>query len=422
MENIDDVLDRSALRQLQWAKLSPILKKLASAEGFYRSAMDASGSLTGLEDFVAKVPLTTKEALLEDRMKHPPFGSHFLAPLDRFTRFCLTSGTSTGQPMAWIDTQENWEAMLECWHRVYKAAGLEAGRDRIYFAFSFGPFLGFWTAFDAASQIYLSFPGGGQSSKARLEQIARYQATVLCCTPTYALRLGELIGAKGSDIQRSDLGVRKIIVAGEPGGGLPSVRSQIERVWGARVLDHHGMTEVGPVTYEDLNHPGGLMVIEESFLAEVIDPATGVEVEEGASGELVLTTLDRAHCPILRYRTGDWVKKTSVNGRLYLEGGILSRIDDMRVVRGVNIYPAAIENVVREFAEVQEFMVEESTAHGMNELKVLIESKEESVVGEIAARLESRLRDVFCLRIEVQEVPFNTLPRHEFKSKRWRRV
>lgn len=416
-------LDRATLERQQWEKLRPLLGRLAEVPGFYQRKFAAAGvevaKLGGLADFKRVVGVTEKAELLGDRLEHPPFGSQLVEPMVAYTRFCQTSGTSTGQPMAWLDTEVSWAAMLECWRWVYAAAGLEAGRDRIFFAFSFGPFLGFWTAFEAAARDYLALPGGGLSSQARLECMARYGATVLCCTPTYALRLGEQIGA-ASGVQLSDLAVKKVIVAGEAGGSVAAVRERIEALWGARVFDHHGMTEVGPVSFELEAAPGTLQVIEEAYLAEVVNPATGLEVEEGECGELWLTTLERAACPLLRYRTGDWVKKRYCAGRLGLEGGVLCRVDDMVVVRGVNVYPSAVEQVVRQFPEVVEFEVEQRRVEAMAEivLRVEVASGAEGVV----KRLEARLRDTFALRIPVVQVASGSLPRYEFKAQRWRKM
>lgn len=417
-------IDRSALRVLQQRKLTELLRRIEGTDSFYSARFAVEGlraaDLGELESFCKQVRWTTKDDLLRDRQEHPPFGTQMLEAVERYTRFCQTSGTSTGQPMAWVDTPESWEAMLVCWRKVYEAAELVPGVDRVFFAFSFGPFLGFWTAFEAAVRDYLAVPGGGLSSQARLDCLRRYNATVLCCTPTYALRLGEQIGEL-SGVWLDELAVRKVIVAGEPGGCVPAVRRRIESLWGAKVFDHHGMTEVGPVSYESAEVPGGLMVIEEAYLAEVVHAETGHEVEEGECGELVLTTLDRVACPLLRYRTGDWVKKRIVGGRLFLEGGILCRVDDMVVVRGVNVYPAAVEEVVRGFAEIVEFQVEQREVEAMTELTLrveLVEGADQAVV----ERLGAKLRDTFALRMPVKVVAAGTLPRQEFKSNRWRKV
>ncbi|MDH4454377.1 MAG: AMP-binding protein [Verrucomicrobiota bacterium] len=418
------LIDRVRLRSNQWRKLRSIVLNLATTDSFYGKKIREwelkVSRLNRIDDFIAQVPFTSKADIQADRAENPPFGTNLTRAIHQYTRFCQTSGTSTGQPMAWLDTPESWEAMLKCWQRVFEAAGLVKGRDRIFFAFSFGPFLGFWTAYEAAAKDYLVIPAGGLSSQARLEAMARYGATVLCCTPTYALRLGELIG-ESSGVERMSLRINKIIVAGETGGSVPGVRSRLEKLWDSRVFDHHGMTEVGPVSYEAEDMPRQLIVLEDAYLAEVVDPKTGKEVEDGECGELILSTLDRTACPLLRYRTGDWVKKKLHRGRLILDGGILSRLDDMVVVRGVNIYPSAIDAVVRQFPEVIEFMVEQRKVDAMDEIELLVEV-DGNVAKPLLKKIESKLRDTFSLRIPVRLAEPESLPRHEFKAKRWRLV
>ncbi len=418
------MIDRVRLRSNQWRKLRSIVLNLATTKSFYGTKLHEwkikVSRMNRIHDFIEQVPFTTKADIQADRAANPPFGTNLTRAIHQYTRFCQTSGSSTGQPMAWVDTPESWEAMLNCWQRVFDAAGLVKGKDRIFFAFSFGPFLGFWTAYEAAAKEYLVIPAGGLSSQARLEAMARYDATVLCCTPTYALRLGEMIGA-ASGVERKSLRINKIIVAGETGGSVPEVRERLEKLWDARIFDHHGMTEVGPVSYETEDMPRQLVVMEEAYLAEIVDPKTGKEVEDGECGELVLTTLDRTACPLLRYRTGDWVKKKMHRGRMLLDGGILSRLDDMVVVRGVNIYPSAVEAVVRQFPEVVEFMVEQRKVDAMDEIELLIEVKAnagQSLIKKVA----TKLRDTFSLRIPVKLAEPDSLPRHEFKAKRWRLV
>jgi phenylacetate-CoA ligase len=410
----------------QFEKLGALLTKISFSDNFNRRRLRDAGlqtaatSITSLGEFFQRVPFTTKPDILADRRAHPPFGSNFTDPPSRYTRFCQTTGTQTGEPLMVLDTPASWEAMLACWRTVFKASGVKAG-DRIFFAFSFGPFLGFWTAFEAAALDCMVIPGGGLSSQARLEMMARTEASVLCCTPTYALRLGENIGVS-SGVGIDQIKVRRIIVAGEPGGSLPTVRARLKELWrGAKIFDHHGMSEVGPVSYEDPDRPASLCVIEDAYLAEIINPQTGAEVGDGEEGELVLTTLDRVSCPLLRYRTGDWVCKHRVGEKLYLEGGVLGRTDDMAVVRGVNLYPSAIENVVRRFSEVAEFQVEHRKRDAMDEIELLVEL-EPGVDEEVLDRLQGRLRDTLSLRIPVRSSPPGSLPRFDFKARRWRRV
>jgi phenylacetate-CoA ligase len=406
---------RAALEAEQLARLRSLLKAIVPENAFCTARVHDCEAIRSLEDFTRLVPFTTKTELIEDQQAHPPYGSNLTFPLERYTRFSQTSGTSA-TPLRWLDTPESWDWMLDNWRTIFHAAGASAG-DRVFFAFSFGPFLGFWTSFEAAAKLgLLCIPGGGLSSEARMRAIIETRATILCCTPTYALRLGQ-IGSAGSQ-------VRTIIVAGEPGGSIPSTRAQIEKLWpGARVFDHHGMTEVGPVSYECAQRPAALCVIELSYLAEIIDPITGQPVGNGQNGELVLTTLGRTGSPLLRYRTGDVVRKAFVNGTLAFEGGILGRSDDMVIVRGVNLYPAAVEQIIREHTEIAEYRVELGKSGVMDEIAITIEPADGCAApAALAAKLESELRGAFGLRIPVSLAIPGALPRFEMKAKRWVRL
>src|SRR5439155_11332980 len=197
------------------------------------------------------------------------------------------------------------------------------------------------------------------SSGARLRMLLDNRATVVLCTPTYALHLAQFAAEQGVRIE----GVRSVIVAGEPGGSIPAVRARIEAAWNARVFDHSGMTEVGPVAIECPENPAGLHVLEADYLAEVIDPDTLEPTPQGTTGELVLTTLGRLGSPLIRYRTGDLVcvdPDPCPCGRTFarLRGGILGRGDDMIHLRGNNLHPSTLEAVIRRIDEVAEYRVE----------------------------------------------------------------
>lgn len=401
----------------------PALNRLLAsleANAFYRAKLasaDAPRQIASAVEFATALPFTIKAELVEDCARHPPFGSNLSYSRACYSRFCQSSGTSAG-PLPTIDTAESWAVMLDVWDKVYDHAGLRTD-DTLFFAFSFGPFLGFWTAFEAATRRgNLSIPGGGLGTRARLEMLARYEVTVLCCTPTYALRLGEVLRSEAAHL-REKMRVRLILVAGEPGGSIPATRSLISSSWnGATIRDHHGMTETGPISYETLDHPGSLRVDLESYHAEIIDPATLQPVAPGGTGELVVTTLRRLARPLLRYRTGDLVKPVWDEAGLRLEGGILGRCDDMLVVRGVNLYPSALESVVRGFPEVAEFQVRHRTVDSMTELEVIVESAAPDDP-DLARRIQVALGSAFALRIPVTTTPVGSLPRDDFKSHRW---
>jgi phenylacetate-CoA ligase len=367
--------------------------------------------------------LTTKAELVADQAAFPPFGSKLSEPLERYTRYCQTSST-TGSPLRWLDTNESWQWVMDCWKAVYRAARVGPG-DRIFFPFSFGPFLGFWSAFEAGWQLGAQcVPGGGMSSQVRLGVIEAVHPTVVCCTPTYALWLAEVAAREGGR-PLSASSVRVLIVAGEPGGSIPATRDRIEQAWGARVIDHHGLTETGPLSFECWESPGALHVNEGEYICEVLDPATGDDVPDGQRGELVVTNLGRTASPVIRYRTGDIVVRRSdpcVCGRTWarLEGGILARTDDMVNIRGVNVYPTAIESVVRCFSEIVEFRSTVSQAGAMRSLSIEIEVTPGAAdASGIPAKLSRQLREAIGLTVPVRLSPPGSLPRFEMKARRF---
>jgi phenylacetate-CoA ligase len=409
----------------QFQKLRALIQTVRCDNPFYRAKLrDVDPDLASLAEYSRQAPFTTKQELIEDQRLHPPYGTNLTYPLERYTRFCQTSGT-THSPMRWLDTPETWGWMLGNWARVYQAAGVTAG-DTIFFAFSFGPFLGFWTAFDRATRMgCLCIPGGGMRSAGRLRTIIDMGATVLCCTPTYAIRLAEVAGEEEIDLAAAK--VRTIIVAGEPGGSVPGTSRHISELWhGARVVDQHGMTETGPVSYGCPRQPGILHVIESSYIAEVIDPESLQAVPRGATGELVLTNLGRTGSPLLRYRTGDLVQTAAEDAcacgstDLAFNGGILGRTDDMLVVRGVNVYPSAMDDVMRSQGGVAEYRVHVQNSHAMAQLRIEVEpAAEHAADPHFGHRLEMALVQAFTLRIPVEVVPSGNLPRFEMKANRW---
>ena len=406
----------------QLESLRALLRTVIAGNAFYRQAVRDAGlgepDDVTLEAFTQRMPLTTKAQLVDDQAKHPPYGSNLSFPLEQYTRFCQTSGT-TGEPLRIIDTPGSWQSMLDVWKLVFEQAGCKPG-DRVLFAFSFGPFLGFWTAYEAAAQMGLMcLPCGGMSSRARIEMLYDNRVDTVCCTPTYALHLAEAAHEMGTDLAASD--VQRLIVAGEPGGSIPSVRSRIEDGWGAALYDHHGMSEVGPVSYQDNGHAGSLRIAGDAFLVEVIDPKTGEALEPGSEGELVLTTLKRTACPVLRYRTGDLVRQDP-GDPLRLIGGVLGRVDDMRLVRGVNVYPSAIDAIVRRFEGVVEYEVLVEQTGAMDELSLVIEPSDDpkQPTDALCKGVADALRDALTLRVPVSAAEPGSLPRYEHKAKRWR--
>ncbi|MBI1387817.1 MAG: AMP-binding protein [bacterium] len=423
-------LGRAEIETLQLRRVNELFAAILPANPFYdRKYRDPAsrGPFASLDEFRARVPFTVKSDLIEDQLAAPPYGTNLTEPIERFTRYCQTSGT-TGEPLRWPDTPESWSWMVDNWVQIYREMGVTAN-DRVFFAFSFGPFLGFWTAFDAAERLgCLCISGGGMSSMGRLQTMIANQTTVLCCTPTYALRLAEAALEEGID--PASAGVHKIVVAGEPGASVEGVRARIGSLWnGARLFDHHGMTEIGPVTFESAHHPGVLHPLEQSYIIEVIDPETTRPVDSGETGELILTNLGRAARPLIRYRTGDAVRVSWEGAARYgrneaaFIGGIVGRYDDMVIVRGVNLIPSAVDDVIRRCGGVAEYRVLIAETSALAEVEVVIETAPDCRdSGSLPERLSGELYKAFNLRIPVRRAPEGALPRFEMKAKRWIRT
>src|SRR6185312_466435 len=231
-----ETLSGEARRRAQWSRLAAKLPDLQRDNAFYRAKLPARAST------LLDLPFTTKAELSEDQAAHPPFGTNLTYPIERYARLHQTSGT-TGQPLRLLDTAESWDWWRECWQSVYRAAGVTA-EDRIFFAFSFGPFIGFWSAFAGAERLgALCLTGGAMTTTERVAAIMAPEATVLLSTPTYALRLAEAAREEGIDLARSAL--RVSIHAGEPGASIPGTRERIEKELGVEAFDHTGATEVG---------------------------------------------------------------------------------------------------------------------------------------------------------------------------------
>lgn len=415
-----ETLGREALRQIQLKKFQMMLDSVLKSNDFYRRKLGEAGvrhpaEVRSLEHY-EQLPFTTKVELSTDQIANPPYGTNLTFAREKYTRIHNTSGT-TGEPLRWLDTEESWKWWAHCWATVYHAAGVTAA-DRIFFAFSFGPFIGFWSAHEGARYIgALAIPGGGMNSYQRLKAILTNDVTVLVCTPTYALHLAEVAEQEGIDIANSS--VRITIHAGEPGASLPATRQRIETAWGARCCDHAGATEVGAWGFEDETQ-SGVYLNEGEFIFEVIATDTCQPADEG---ELVISNLGRIGMPVIRYRTGDRVKLQTAPGKTErtfqcLDGGIIGRIDDALIVRGINVFPSAIENLVRRFPEIGEFAVDVYCRSELDEMQIRVEINDADL-DSVAVAIANQMRDGLGLRVEVKPVPYGTLPRFDLKARRF---
>lgn len=420
-------LPRAEIEARQLDLLQNLLVAIDGNNVFWTSKYADAGvdlqSITSLGDF-RKLPFSTKQELVDDQNAHPPYGTNLTFPRERYCRLHQTSGT-TGRPMRWLDTDESWGWFMRCWNQIYRLAGVTAD-DVLAFPFSFGPFIGFWAAFDGSHrQGNLSIPMGGMSTEQRINLIGELNATVVCCTPTYALRMAEVAEVEGIDLR--DNKVRLLIVAGEPGASIPATKERIESAWGAQLIDHWGMTDIGSLGVEPHDAPGGMLILETECIAEIVD-ADGNPVEPGNEGELVITNLGRIGQPVIRYKTGDRVLAAtepcpSGCELLRLEGGILGRVDDMVTIRGNNVFPSSIEAILREFEGIAEYRINVETRKSMPHLRIEIEPTPEIaaadatilLIDQVSATLRKRLN----FQAEVVPVGIDALPRFEMKGRRF---
>ncbi len=403
-------VDRDELRAQQLAKLRAGLGEVLRTNAFWRARLTP---IKGWDDF-ERLPLTAKDELVADQAANPPFGTNLTYPIDRFVRMHQTSGSSGDRPLRWLDTSESWSWWLSIWSQhVYRAAGVGKG-DRVFFAFSFGPFIGFWSAFDGAEKLgALAVSGAGMTTEQRVRSLVDLEATVLLSTPTYALRMADVARDLGVDLPASPL--RVTIHAGEPGASIPATRTAIEAAYGAVCFDHTGMTELGP-TGHSCSQRDGIHLIESEFIFEVLDP----HGRPAAEGELVATNLGRWGMPLIRYRTGDRVQVSTEpcscgSPFMKLAGGICGRVDDMFTVRGVNVFPSQVEDIVRRHPQVVEFAIERRRKQQMDEVTLLLEITGDDTSTE---RLEADLRQALGVRLGCRVVAPGSLPRSELKSKR----
>jgi phenylacetate-CoA ligase len=421
-----ETLARDRLDALRSRKLRDLLDwTFASAPwqaSRLREAGVEPGSVQGLED-LHRIPFLTRAEWMSAQEDDPPYGPVLTRTPESAIRHHTTSGTSGRRPLAVLDGPKDWEWIAEMWCYAFWAFGVRP-RDTVFFAFGYGTFVGFWGAQYACEKLgALVLPGGNMTTEARVRMLVENRATVVCSTPTYALRMAQEARKLGIDLPGS--AVSRLILSGEPAGSIPATKALIEDQWGAKAGDTAGMTELGTVMmFECAEQPGGAHIIEDHYVEEVIDPATGEPVAYGELGERVVTSFGRGFIPVLRYRTGDLVCKVPADrcgcGRTFdiYDGGIRGRVDDMKVIRGTNVYPGAVEAIVRRVADVEEFQVRLYTADGIRdeiEVQVELAGGGDDVLEELGRELAEAHEG---LRFGIRRAAPGTLPRFELKAKR----
>src|SRR6266446_7284378 len=385
----NETLPREELQALQLLKLRRMCEWAYANAPFHRRKFDEASfhpeQLKTLDD-MRRIPFMTREEWMESIFETPMFGDLTATDPINAIRYHLTSGTSGRTPIRVLDGTKDWDWIAEMWCYGLWAFGVRP-EDIVYFAFGYGSFIGFWGAHYACEKIgALVIPGGAQTSEARIKQIIEMGVTTVFSTPTYALHMWQKSREMGIDLARESK-VNKVILSGEPAGSIPAVKQQLEEAWGAKCGDTAGMTEVGTIMIFECSHqPGGTHIIEDHYIEEVLHPTSAEPVGYGELGERVVTSFGRGFIPVLRYRTRDFVVRVPGSsctcGRTFdiYDGGIRGRVDDMKLVRGTNVYPRAVESIVREHAEIDEFQIHLFTADGIrDEIEVLVEIPDPNV-------------------------------------------
>ena len=425
----NETLPREQLQALQLAKLQRTARWAYAQSPFHQRRFDAAGfhpdQLKSLDD-LRRIPYMTREEWMDSQVEQPLFGALPTTGQENAIRYHLTSGTSGRVPIRVLDSMKDWEWIAEMWGYGFWGFGVRPA-DVVYFAFGYGSFIGFWGAHYCCEKLgALVIPGGAQTTEARVKQIVEMGVTTVCSTPTYALRLWQQAQEMGIDLARS--AVNKVILSGEPSGSIPAVKRQLEEAWGAKCGDTAGMTELGTIMIFECSHqPGGTHIIEDHFIEEVINPETGEPVPYGELGERVVTSFGRGFIPVLRYRTKDMVLKVphttcdcGRTGDIY-QGGIRGRWDDMKLIRGTNVYPRAVEALIREHDAIDEFQIYIWRNDIRDEITIKVEMKpghedewpalSETLARELATSHEG-------LRFILELAPAGSLPRFELKAKR----
>ena len=426
-----EVWSRDRIETFQFEQLRRQLAYVYERSAFYRARFDAVGfkpaDFSSFDD-LRKLPLTKKADYLGAIDSSPPWGSQLACDSADIVRVHFSSGT-TAQPAHVCWTQFDIERWADLFARYFYAQGLRRG-DIYQIMVGYAWFVGGMAITQGVQRLGATgIPAGNQDTRRQVETMFRYGTNAIFVTPSFAAHLAESVAELGFDLCESK--IKLIGLGGEPGGGLAATRDRIERLWGVRPFDCYGMIEFQPTAWE-LPGRDGLVLAEDFAFAEVLDPDTHEPVPDGTPGILVLTHLDKQACPLVRWWTGDMVVRDSraaADGRTHacLVGGVRGRADDMLIVRGVNLFPSAIEDVLGSIPNVSpEFMIViddslKDAAGFLTGIKLQVEA-EAGAPADIGSKIAGTIRDRLTVRAEVEVLAAGTLPRTTHKAKRVRRM
>jgi len=427
-----ETLPDEKLQKLQLKKFQSIFSWAYEHSKFhhklYRDAGIEPGDIRTFED-IRKVPKVDKSMMRAIQGREPyPYGDILCVPLEKVTEYHQTSGT-TGQPVYQPDTWQDWEWFAEAWAYILYAQGYR-DYDRVFLPFGYNIFIAFWGAHYGAEKLGCEvIPGGVLNTEARILKMQELRATAFMATPTYVLGMADVARRKLGIDPAKDLQIRRITVAGESGGSIPTTKKRMEEAWGAKVYDHIGATEIGAWSYE-CEAQCGLHVNEAFHLIEIEDIDTGTSITEpGKSGSMVITTFDRLAQPCIRFDSKDVIEWSAIEkcecGRTFrlIRGGVMGRADDITKVKGVLLAPAAIEEVVRAVPQLgDEYEVVVTKKGDIDDitLKVELLPKCKADINAIRETLTWELRTKTNLRYNLEFHDYGTLPRYEVKAKRFK--
>lgn len=420
-----ETMSREELKDLQLKRFKEIFTYAYENSPAYRELYDEKGvkpeDVQTYEDF-QKVPLVDKK-FFSKAIDDTLYGKTLSVPEKDIVFYHQTSGT-TSTAVKWGDSLTDWYWNAECWANNLWSQGVNPS-DRVMVAFNYNLFIGFWSAHYGCEKLGVEIiPSGGLTSEQKLQKIQELKVNILIITPTYAFRLAEVAKELGMDA--AELGIEKIICAGEPGASIPSVKEKMEQLWNCDVYDHIGTTETGSWAFECAQKPGGPHVNEAMFLVEIMDFETNeIITEPNKYGRVIVTTFNRKSSPCVRFNTNDiacWSDKKCRCGRTsrLVKGGVQGRMDHILKVRGTFVNPVVLEDIVmREPRLSRDYIIEISKDGQVIELHVEAAPEvEESAYQEVTASVKKTIYNATFLNIKVSLVPFGTLPRNELKAKK----
>ncbi len=400
---------------------------LFERSAFYRDKLRAAGipnaAAAGELEDIGRLPFTEKDEIRRSQAEYPPFGSHLAADPEALVRIYSTSGT-TGDPVYMPVTEADLVMWNEISARSYYAAGLRPGM-KVASTYNAGPFVA-GAALDTLAKLGVCHIPVGTGNTARLVRaLELIRPPALLCTPSYALYLAEHLRDRGTD--PASLGVRRICVAGEPGGGEPEIRGRLQSAFGAKVCEAMGIGDVSISLWGECEAQEGMHFNGGDYVhVELVDPASGTLVEpvDGATGELIYTALRREAAPMLRFRSRDhvvWHMSRCACGRTTPRVRCIGRTDDLLIVRGVNLFPSAVRSVVAGFVpEVSGAILVRPRHKGVRQeppLPVQVELGPEGGRPGLDRDIAAAVRTALIATIAVELVPYGSLQRSEYKTK-----